>query len=217
VESSHETRTARHAQESTTSPTRPPADGPRRNGAPLVVVGRSSLYVAAFQRQLQGCIAADADLAQELEHARGPGDRAGGEVLHLTDGTQPNRLDRPAAGLERAFEAAVAPIGVQVEFPPTGDLLGEDGGLDRTTAEHAVEPAPQPPPARTVRRSPPPRCRGRTGPVDRPDVEAPPPDGPGTATPGAAPRRTGGSPCPGSSTAARTAGRRAAGIVADGP
>jgi hypothetical protein len=233
------------------------------DGAPLVVVGRSSLHVAGFQRQLQGCIAADADIDQVLQHARAvlatelgvapsqvvdvpdggghvdmmvrPGpdgvvlvddpakvldalraaqqdptlsteqrelldqitptdaelprwqdrsdlmsqvsaglERAGmrvvpvpgvvpglglrfpganfmngvmatdakGQLFYLTNDTKTDRPGRDVPALERAFQAAVAPLGVQVDFLPTSNLIRRGGGLDCVTVEHAVEPAP---------------------------------------------------------------------------
>jgi hypothetical protein len=229
-------------------------------GRPLVVVGRSSLYVAGFQRQMQGCLAADAGVEQMLEHARTvlaielgvaasqvvdvadggghidmimrpaqdgvvlvddpqkvveavrtaqadpglparerelldryapdldqratrwtdvmrgassdleragmrvvpvpgvmPGDRFPhpgvnfmngvmatddkGGVFYLTNTTKVTEPAGSMASLERAFQAAVAPLGVEVEFVTTGYLIGRGGGLDCVTAERAVDPA----------------------------------------------------------------------------
>jgi subtilisin len=233
------------------------------DGSPLVLVGRSSLHVAAFQLQVQGCVPADASTEQMLQHARmvlatelgvatsqvvdvadggyhidmimrpgpdgvvlvddrqtmvdavqvakqdpgltdiqrtlldsidreahSPGwDRraavmqqvrtdleaagmrvvpvpgvasgagldvnfmnglmatdATGQVYYLTNDTQSNwsRPEWSAPGLERAFQASVAALGIQVEFLSTSQLLSLKGGLDCATVEHAVEPALQP-------------------------------------------------------------------------
>jgi hypothetical protein len=237
------------------------------DGTPLVLVGRSSLHVAGFQRQLQGCLPTDASTQQVLEHARtvlatelgvtapqiidvpdggghidmlarpGPNgvilvddpqttldaltaakqdpaltddqrtlldlispkldsgldrpewdqrttllqqlrtdlETAGlrvvpvpgilpgsggllrvnfmngvmatdttGQVYYLTNSTTSSRPGWNAPGLERAFQAALTPLGIQVEFLTTADLLDDNGGLDCVTVEHAVEPAPQP-------------------------------------------------------------------------
>jgi hypothetical protein len=237
------------------------------DGSPLVLVGRSSLHVAGFQRQMQGCLPADAGIEQVLEHARtvlatelgvtpsqvvdvadgsghldmlarpGPdgvvlvddprtmldalatakqdpglteGQRTlldlispkldsefdrpewdrrtallqqvrteleaaglgvvpvpgilpgaggllrvnfmngviatdtAGQVYYLTNSTTSSRPGWNAPGLERAFQAALAPLGVQVEFLTTADLLDDNGGLDCVTVEHAVEHAVEP-------------------------------------------------------------------------
>jgi hypothetical protein len=67
-----------------------------------------------------------------------------GRVFYLTNDAKADRTGSNVAGPERAFQASVAPLGVQVDLLPTAALLGSDGGLDRVTVEQAVEPAPQP-------------------------------------------------------------------------